>query len=112
MNLALSLENLGKRETSTVTGSTVKRLFGASNATGNSPLRKGVQVCNHSPAYALRLKLVAKNATLPTVSASDFDYLVLPGSTVLIPVGEGIDVCALNSSGASGTAAYSALEVF
>jgi hypothetical protein len=104
-------DNLGKRETTTVTGTTVKRLFGSSGATGNTPNRSAVQICNHDSTYSIFLKLVAVNASLPSISATDHDFKLQPGDTQVIPVGAGVDVCILNSSGASTATNYSALEI-
>lgn len=102
------IDNLGTRETSTVTGSTVKRLFAA---TGNAHERAAVQICNHDPVFSVWAKLVAAGAALPTIAAAEHDYKIPPGDTALIPAGDSVDVCVLASSGGSATAAYSALEV-
>ncbi len=106
-----TLQNLGSRENSTVTGATVKRLFGTASASGNSAHRSAVQICNHDATYALFLKLVAANAALPTISSTDHDFKVQPGDSQSLPAGSGIDVCILNSSGGSTATSYSALEV-
>lgn len=105
------VQNLGARETATVTGTTVKRAFGSGSASGNSAHRKAVQVTNHDAALALFIKLVAANASLPTISATDHDFKIQPGDTLNVPAGSGIDLCLLNSSGASTATAYTALEV-
>jgi hypothetical protein len=97
----LIFDNLGTRENSTVTGNTVKRAFGTGGASGNSAHRRGVQVCNHDAAYALFVKLVAANASLPTITATDHDFKVQPGDTETFPVGSGVDLCILNSSDGS-----------
>jgi len=107
----LIIDNLGTRENATVTGATVKRAFGTSGASGNSAHRRGVQVCNHDATYALFVKLVAANASLPDITATDHDFKVQPGDTQTIPVGAGIDLCLLNSSGGAPASSYTALEV-
>jgi hypothetical protein len=107
----LIIDNLGTRENATVTGSTVKRAFGSASASGNSAHRNGVQITNHDATYALFVKLVAANATLPTLTGTDHDFKVQPGDTQTFTVGPGIDLCILNSSGASTATAYTALEV-
>lgn len=106
-----TIDNLGTRENSTVTGATVKRAFGSSGASGNSAHRRGVQITNHDATYALFVKFVAANASLPSMSATDHDVKVPPGDTEQIPAGSGIDICLLNASGGSTATAYSALEV-
>lgn len=111
MLLSYPLRNLGSRETSTVTGVAVKRLFGSSGASGNSPSRAGVQICNHDSTLALFAKLVQANAALPAISATDHDYRIPPGDSLFVPAASSVDVCLTNSSGGPSPAAYSALEV-
>ncbi len=111
MALNATFQNLGARETSTVTGLTVKRALGTSSASGNSAQRTGVLLCNHDSSLFIFAKLVAANAALPTISPTDHDYKVSPGATLAIAAGAGIDVCIVNSSGGSSTAAYTALEL-
>lgn len=106
-----TIDNLGTRENSTVTGATVKRAFGSSGASGNSAHRRGVQIANHDATYALFVKLIAANASLPTITAADHDFKVPPGDTELIAAGPSIDVCLLNASGGATATAYTALEV-
>jgi hypothetical protein len=103
-------QNLGKRETSTVTGSSVKRLFASGSGSGNSVHRTAVYVCNHDGTSRLFVKLVAKNAALPTISGIDHDFAVQPGQTLCLPVGEGIDACILNSTGEATATNYTAIE--
>lgn len=106
------IDNLGARENGTVTGTTVMRPFGSASASGNSAHRKGVQITNHDATYALFVKLVAANANLPAITATDHDFKVQPGDTQTFAVGSGVDLCILNSSGGAGaSSAYTALEV-
>lgn len=103
-----TFENLGARETSSVSGSTVKRLFATP---GNAHERAGIHLANHDPVFAIWAKLVPAGASLPSLAAADHDVRINPGDAALIPAADSVDVCVLASSGGAATAAYSALEV-
>lgn len=89
----------------TVTGLTVSKLTPSGNR------RSGIELHNPDSTYTLYVKGVQRGLSAPTLTVSDKHYQITPGSTIVLPWSEAIDVYVTNSSGASTSSYVNAAEV-
>jgi len=107
LNLTTIIRGFGLREAGSVSGD-------ASTAILSGPTerqRTGIEIHNPDLGLDLWVRAVAEGAPAPTISATDRDFIVRPGATLLLAYGPEIALYLQNSSGGPTTSGYVAREV-
>ncbi len=107
LNLTTTIRGFGLRETGSVTGDASTAILPASS----QRQRTGLEIHNPDLGLDLWVRAVAEGAAAPTISATDRDFIIRPGATLLLAYGPDIAVYLQNSSGGPATSAYVAREV-
>lgn len=76
----------------------------------NTSGRKGIWVGTSSTLYDLYVDAVASGAAAPTITASNYGYIVPAGTDRYLPIGQSIAVYGMNSSAAATTIAVNITE--
>ncbi len=100
------IDNLGRREATTLATATTQKVFASTAALAN---RQAVSINNPDASADLYVTLTAAGASAPTISATDNDLIIPPKSSRQLQIGTAIDVW-LRHSGA-GTINYTATEL-
>lgn len=107
MNLTTIIRGFGLREAGSVSGEASTAILSGSN----ERQRSGLEIHNPDLGLDLWVRAVADGAAAPTISATDRDFIIRPGATLLLAYGPEIAVYLQNSSGSPTTSAYVAREV-
>lgn len=102
------IDNLGRREATTVPTTTTQRVF----ATSGSPVsndRQAVNLVNLDASAELYVALTRTGAAVPTVSASDCDLVVPAKTDRQLQIGPNLEVYVRSNS--ASPVAYTALEL-
>lgn len=78
---------------------------------GSGRQRSGVEIHNADPALDLWVAAVNGSQPAPAVSASNRDFVVGPGGTLVLAYGQGISIYFRNSSGAATVSTVLVKEV-
>jgi hypothetical protein len=100
------IDNLGRRESTTVAASTNQRLFAGTTAPVN---RQSVSLCNLDLAADLLVAFTAAGAADPGMTSSNCDLVIAARSSRELLVGCGVDVWVRTTS--ASPAPYAALEL-
>lgn len=98
MNNNVSIQNLGDSYASTVAGNAATKLPDA-----ETQFRAGMFIHNCDATYSVWVDIVSNGASTPTISATAKLFVILPGETLELWAGRGVDVYAQNSTGAATT---------
>jgi hypothetical protein len=103
-----SLQGVLKEYTGTADASSVTKLI-----TNPDKKRRGVIITNNDTANGLsiRVKLVRKGASAPTISEDTYTALIVAGEFLYLAAGPGIDIYAQNTAADATTSKWTALEV-
>ena len=78
---------------------------------GSGQQRSGVEIHNADPALDLWVAAVNASQPAPAVSATNRDFVVGPGGTLVLAYGPGISIYLRNSSGSASTSTAVVKEV-
>jgi hypothetical protein len=78
---------------------------------GSGQQRSGVEIHNADPALDLWVAAVNASQPAPAVSASNRDFVVGPGGTLVLAYGRGISIYLRNSSGSASVSTAVIKEV-
>lgn len=101
------IENLGRREATTVATATTQRVF-ATLPDAIPAVRMGISVNNLDASAELYVRLAATSSGAPTVSATDNDLVVPPKTSRQILIGPRVEVYVRSNSAAAVN--YTAME--
>jgi hypothetical protein len=108
MQIYQRVDQLGRREATTLATATTQRLF-ATLSSSSPATRQAVNLQNCDPAAELYITFALAGASAPTISSTDCDLILSPKASRTLQIGPGIDVWLRSSS--SGTISYTALEL-
>jgi hypothetical protein len=108
MQITQHVDQLGRREATTLATATTQRVF-ASLSGGSLGTRQAVNLQNLDAAAELYVTLTATGASAPTISATDCDMVISPKGSRTLQIGPGLDIWIRSSS--AGTVYYTAVEL-
>jgi hypothetical protein len=108
MQITQRVDQLGRREATTLATATTQRVFATLSA-GTPATRQAVNLNNLDAAAELYVTFALVGASAPTVSATDCDMILPPKTARSLQLGPNLDIYIRSSS--AGSINYTALEM-